>query len=185
MDIGANIGVFTVFAAALSPKGKVYAFEPVSKTFATLSKNIAALRSLGRAEAYRCALGDKTGETTMRASISATTGSLIEDSPFFSRQDTFDFDITERVPTMRIDDFTEKEGLKKLDFIKIDTEGYERFVLDGARETIRRFKPAIAMSAYHNPDDKTVLPALVKEICPEYVVELSAGVEEDFICYVP
>jgi len=57
MDIGANIGVFTVFAAALAPKGKLYAFEPISKTFATLTKNISKLR-FGHAEAYRYALSD-------------------------------------------------------------------------------------------------------------------------------
>ena len=49
--------LFTVFAAALAPKGKLYAFEPISKTFATLTKNISKLR-FGHAEAYRYALSD-------------------------------------------------------------------------------------------------------------------------------
>ncbi|MGC9598980.1 MAG: FkbM family methyltransferase [Minisyncoccia bacterium] len=185
IDAGANTGVFTVLAATLAPRGRVYAFEPIQRTFAALMRNTERLRKENRVECHQEFLAEKDGEKVMRAALSGFTGSLAEDSPFVPHQDTFDFDIVERVRTIRIDDFVKEKHIKRLDFIKIDTEGYERFVLQGAHETIRRFKPVIAMSAYHNPDDKEVLLAFVKSACPEYVVELSQGTEEDFICYVP
>ena len=72
-------------------------------------------------------------------------------------------------------------NLPKVDFIKIDTEGYEAPILRGARETIKRCRPIISMSAYHNPNDKTELPALLNSITP-YRCELHRGSEEDFIC---
>jgi hypothetical protein len=56
--------------------------------------------------------------------------------------------------------------------------------LQGARETIKEWKPIIAMSAYHNPNDKKDLPDLLRSICPDYVCELHDDNEEDLICRV-
>ncbi len=50
---------------------------------------------------------------------------------------------TEGVPTITIDEFVKKEGINRLDFIKIDTDGHEYDVLMGAQKTIAKFKPQI------------------------------------------
>ena len=68
-----------------------------------------------------------------------------------------------------------------MDFLKIDTEGYEANILRGAAETIKKHKPIIAMSAYHKPEDKNELPKLLNSITP-YDCVLSFSGEEDFIC---
>jgi FkbM family methyltransferase len=62
-----------------------------------------------------------------------------------------------RVETVRVDDL----GLERLDFLKLDVEGAELAALQGAEETLRRFRPKLAIAAYHDPDDLVDLPAFV------------------------
>ena len=80
-----------------------------------------------------------------------------------------------------IDDFIEEHNIKRVDFIKIDTEGYEKPVIQGARETIKRFHPVIVCSAYHLPDDKKDIPELVLKIESSYKYRIENRDEEVFI----
>lgn len=56
----------------------------------------------------------------------------------------------------------------QVDLIKLDVEGAEAQVLDGARRTIERCRPVLTMSLYHNPQDPWALPELLFELCPDY-----------------
>jgi FkbM family methyltransferase len=56
----------------------------------------------------------------------------------------------------------------KLDLLKMDVEGAEAQVLRGARTTIARSRPVLAVSLYHNPQDLWALPELLLELCPDY-----------------
>lgn len=76
------------------------------------------------------------------------------------------------IETISIDDFVQQNNISKIDFIKMDIEGSEADALKGAIKTIRKFKPKLAICAYHKKDDLTVLPALIKEILPEYKLYL-------------
>ena len=58
--------------------------------------------------------------------------------------------------------------LTHVDFIKADIEGYERYMLEGAQETLRRFAPKLALCTYHFPDDPEVLAALITKANPAY-----------------
>jgi len=55
-----------------------------------------------------------------------------------------------------------------IDFIKLDVEGAEAQVLNGARNAIQRCRPVLALSLYHNPQDLWTLPELIFEICEDY-----------------
>ena len=68
-----------------------------------------------------------------------------------------------------------------MNFLKMDTEGYEANILKGAAETIKKYKPIIAMSAYHKPNDKKELPELLNGITP-YDCEFRQDCEENLIC---
>jgi hypothetical protein len=67
-----------------------------------------------------------------------------------------------------VDAFVRDRGLDRVDFIKLDVEGAERHVLDGAAETLRRFRPKVALSVYHRPDDPTVLFQQVRRFGGDY-----------------
>lgn len=56
----------------------------------------------------------------------------------------------------------------RVSFLKMDVEGAEAETLLGAAETIRRYRPKLAVSAYHRNEDLFRLPLLIHELCPEY-----------------
>lgn len=74
------------------------------------------------------------------------------------------------VPTITIDHYVESRGLKRVDMIKMDIEGAERSALAGARETIRKFKPRLAIPIYHLWDDAFVIPEIILDININYEI---------------
>ena len=60
---------------------------------------------------------------------------------------------------MTIDDFVKEQELRRIDFIKMDVEGAELRALRGAEQTIRTFRPKLAVSLYHKRDDFIVIPS--------------------------
>jgi FkbM family methyltransferase len=76
----------------------------------------------------------------------------------------------ERVQTIRLDDYVARSNLNRVDFVKMDIEGAEMPALRGAINTIRHFKPKLALCLYHKPDDVLTIPAFIE----------STGVPYDF-----
>ena len=58
--------------------------------------------------------------------------------------------------------------IERVDFIKIDTEGAEKKIIKGAKNTIKKFKPRMVIAADHFPDDKEKIPELVLSIRDDY-----------------
>ena len=77
-------------------------------------------------------------------------------------------DGTEIVQVTTIDAYVREKNLPRVDFIKTDIEGAELDLLRGAVTTIARFKPILALSAYHKWDDFWTLMNFVKSIRPDY-----------------
>uniref|UniRef100_A0A7V4KEE3 FkbM family methyltransferase n=1 Tax=Fervidobacterium pennivorans TaxID=93466 RepID=A0A7V4KEE3_FERPE len=88
-----------------------------------------------------------------------------------------------KVKTTTIDEFVKENKIERVDFIKIDAEGAEREIIKGARETIKNFKPRMAIAAYHLPDDKEVIPELVLSIRDDYKYKLVNKGEEDLFFF--
>ncbi|MBR2519313.1 MAG: FkbM family methyltransferase [Selenomonadaceae bacterium] len=86
-------------------------------------------------------------------------------NPGASRLDPNGSEITQIIT---IDGYVREKNLPRVDFIKLDVEGAELDVLKGAATTIARFKPILALSAYHKWDDFWTLMNFVKSIRPDY-----------------
>ncbi len=70
--------------------------------------------------------------------------------------------------TRHIDGWVEANGKCHLDYIKLDVEGAEGRVLEGAKNTIKLQKPKLAVALYHSLEDFTTLPRLIDKMLPEY-----------------
>jgi hypothetical protein len=73
------------------------------------------------------------------------------------------------LPITTVDAFTAARGIK-VDFIKSDIEGMERFLLNGAKETLARDGPKLSIRTYHFYDDRQLLPSIVKKANPKYKI---------------
>lgn len=101
------------------------------------------------------ALSDSNGEVFI--SEESSPGSRVESTS------------TDRsIPSVTIDSFVSREKCQKIDFIKMDIEGSEVPALIGARETITRCKPKLAISVYHKWDDLRVIPMLIHGMRSDY-----------------
>jgi FkbM family methyltransferase len=128
IDVGANIGVWTRrMAEAVGPTGAVYAFEPMPHTFRALTK---AVRGQPWVRAVNAAASDHTGTAYM----SAPEEDGLENHYQSAISDTGE--VVVQVTTI------DTLGLSPK-LIKIDAEGHDQRVIDGARATIERARPII------------------------------------------
>ena len=159
-DAGANLGIFSIYVAVKYPDSIIYAFEPTPTTFSALKENVKYYPNI---KVFNYALGEAEGNSSIIVMPNSGSNHIGEGG------------IPVKIKTIDSTNF-------KIDFLKIDVEGYEANVLNGAKETIRKYKPVIVMSAYHKENDKEELPRILKGIYPDYVCELNNDGEEVFIC---
>jgi hypothetical protein len=76
----------------------------------------------------------------------------------------------EGLPLLPLDEIVAQLKLERVDFIKMDIEGAERFALRGSEQTLKRFKPRMAIASYHSKEDAVLLPAIVKSAVSGYDV---------------
>lgn len=74
--------------------------------------------------------------------------------------------------TLSIDDWFQRSSMDKVDFIKLDVEGSEERCLIGAKNSISKFKPRLAVAVYHSLNDFVVLPKLIDQMNPDYKLYL-------------
>lgn len=175
IDAGANDGIFAIYAAKLGAR-KVYAFEPLKQNYEILRKNI-ALNGLEKIIIpVNKAIGDKNEENEIKYTY-RRDGAASIDVPHANKY--LKYDKCQKIQIVKIDDFFEG---KRIDFIKMDVEGYEKYALLGAQKTIKRYKPILSFSAYPKPVDKEHLPRIVKQIRKDYTCILHKNAEEIFYC---
>jgi FkbM family methyltransferase len=149
VDVGANVGTHTVFfAASVGRHGKVFAFEPQRIVFQALCANL-ALNGLANVHAIPAAAARQPGTIVVPA--------LDYESPLnFGGVGLAANGAGERVPTMTLDELP----IDRCKLLKIDVEGMELEVLEGARTLIDTFKPIIYME--NNNARKS--PALIQAL---------------------
>lgn len=129
VDAGANIGAYSVPASRqVGPGGRVVAFEAHPVTYAYLARNVAQ-NGLGNVVALNNALGSKSGWVEMDYQRS---------NPGESHVAAGHKPTAPRVELVTLDDTLARLGIARIDYLKIDVEGYELEVLRGARGIIDR-----------------------------------------------
>ena len=141
VDIGANIGSFTLVAARLAGRGRVHAFEPSAHHFSRLSRNV-GLNRFDNVVLNRAGLSDCEGEADLFLPCSSGVMNNSGAASLFSPQGNLN---VERVDLLRFDDYVLKSGIDRIDLVKIDIEGAEHAALKGASEALARFRPIVLM----------------------------------------
>ena len=131
-DIGANIGDSVLqIAKKLNGTGSIYAFEPSPDVFQRLNRNV-SLNNFNNIETFNLGMADVESQLSFVVEDKNHSGGA-----FISK----DANNAIKVAVTTIDKFVAEHNLSKLDFLKIDTEGFEVFVLKGGVNTFRNFKP--------------------------------------------
>ena len=133
VDIGAQSGLYSLFAKYL-PLSTFYAFEPFPTTFELLNDNL-QLNEITNVKTYNLAISDKEGVSILNTSISHNGLNTLGQNPL-----RFNDVHPINVNTTTLDLFFYNTPVH---YIKIDTEGYEYYILKGGKEIIKKYKPII------------------------------------------
>jgi FkbM family methyltransferase len=149
VDIGANLGEWAVpLARRVGPSGRLLAIEPAPRAATAVDKTLVA-NALAQAEVIRCAVGDHDGTVEFAApivtSVRIDTGTA-RIGPAAAGHEAL------TVVSRTLDSLAAERRLDRIDLIKIDVEGAERQVLDGARASIARFRPVLVLETGHEAD---------------------------------
>ncbi|HET9054425.1 MAG TPA: FkbM family methyltransferase, partial [Cyclobacteriaceae bacterium] len=136
VDIGANLGEYSLFAARRLSSGKVLAFEPMPKMYALLEEN-RALNQFENITIFKYGLSAQEAILPIHEIENAHEGL----STFFPG-DQKSRTIT-NVPLKVFDAEMDSLGIERIDFVKIDIEGSELNALKGAKKSIQKFKPVV------------------------------------------
>lgn len=153
LDIGAFDGDSALaFHKYLGVK-KIYAFEPEHYNFKRLNKNS---QVLGDNIIIPINLGvsdkEKTAKISRKGAMSKINDNIGE----------------EEIKITSIDKYLETHNLEDISLIKMDIEGEEMNAIKGSVNTIKKYKPTLAISIYHNPSDFFEIKPMLKDLVPEY-----------------
>jgi FkbM family methyltransferase len=140
VDIGANVGVFSMSAAMARPAAKIFAVEPVRDNFEVCRINLERNELQGRVKLWQLALGEK--KATVEIPTGVGTWQFISSAAEKSHSAGMKVQPVEQVT---LDSFVAEKVAGPVSMIKCDVEGYELFVLKGALETLRKSKPALLL----------------------------------------
>jgi len=158
-DCGANLGIFSLYAAYRG--AHVYAFEPIAEARTWIRKGLELNPELARdIEIIPVAVANKNGT----AKFTVLENTLVGSSMVLQQNGR-----EETAKTITIDTFCEEHDIQPT-FIKADIEGAERMMLTGATKTLATAAPKLSICTYHLPDDEKVLKELILNANPRYQI---------------
>ncbi len=136
VDAGANCGIYTIAAASIvGPDGLVLAFEPGKEVFRTLQQSI-QLNHFDQVRLFEVGLADKSRTAPLykhpHGISSFSLGKISEDAAESSS-----------IPLRRLDDVLEEQAVETVHCLKMDVEGSEELILQGAVDLFERCKPRV------------------------------------------
>jgi FkbM family methyltransferase len=139
------------FADAVGKTGHVYVFDPLPKHCTIMAQQLTMNPVLApRVSIFPFGLTDQVNDVAP----------LVEDGKI----DPGARILSSAMPTTTIDEVVAKSNLPRVDFIKMDIEGSELSALRGAESTIRRWRPKLAISLYHRPEDFFSIPSWIDSL---------------------
>jgi len=173
LEGGCHVGTHSVKLSMLSKK--LYCFEPLKESNSLLRKNLQR-NDCSNTEVFNVALSDREGESYFAwMPLFNLGGSGLDNNPM-GIPGSGDVQTTEQerypVKTVTIDSL----NLNELDFIKLDVEGYEPKVIEGALETIKKFRPVITLESWSNHFGQTDIEHTKKQF--KILLDLNYSVEQ-------
>jgi FkbM family methyltransferase len=165
LDIGANVGLFSLKLSRLASEGQVYSFEPIPDTFTQLKKYV-SMYNISNCQIFNAALVQNSSISSVDMIVpellgSSRTGTAHIQTKQVSNQDVSDIKHFDnlfghnikpsdlnvgkhyKVKAITMDNIIKKLNPKTIDFIKCDVEGAEYSVMIGGEKSIRKYQPII------------------------------------------
>lgn len=165
-DVGANIGYLALYLRhRIGASGELYCFEPEPENYAELETNLRRNR-LDNCHAIQSAVGAQEGSVTFTPGLNGFVAP--EGAPGIS------------VPVVTLDQFIAQRSLPRVDFVKIDVEGFEVDVLTGMKATLSRpDKPILYVEVHGRGEVYNGNPRRVCEILEEIYPNIRAYISPD------
>ena len=159
VDAGAHVGVYTRYALKRGA-ARVISIEPDPTNIRAFERNFAEEIASGKVMLIQEGVWNEESDLQLQIHDHISTRATL-----FSMEG-IDHSIT--VPVRPLDDMLDELQIDCVDFIKMDIEGAERQALEGARRTIQRFRPRMAICTYHMYDDPVAVPEVTLNIQSDY-----------------
>jgi FkbM family methyltransferase len=129
-DVGANTGQYATVLRSIGFKGKIFSFEPQKKAFDQLNKTAAGAVQW---QVYNIALGNTDGKSVINISKNSVSSSILDINQLLvdTAPDT-NYISKENIQIKRLDSFVNEMGFNNRLFLKIDAQGFESKILEGA-----------------------------------------------------
>jgi FkbM family methyltransferase len=180
LDLGANVGFYTLLAAQANPAGRVHAFEPQPTAFERLQNHL-GLNQVRNAEAHPVAVGDVDGTADLfvgeagvpvSSSLSAEYLEAVRrDGPITRREEVE----AVHVRVMPIDAFVRERAVERVDLVKLDVESFEPQALRGMSETLRRDRPHVVCEVIDGAGTAGALEEILEPLGYHYYRLTEAG----------
>lgn len=152
-DVGANIGAYSLWAAVTYNNSIIYAYEPVGEVFGVLKRNIEKNAGPWKIYAFNKAISNRGGIDTVCIGSSPSAAKLGCESPETIRR--------EKAEVTTLDSEVKRLGIKNIDILKIDTEGWEVPILYQVKGNLWKIVKNIVVE-YHSTSDRKKILGLLK-----------------------
>ena len=171
LDCGGYVGLFALWALA-KKASKVVVFEPLERNIECIKRNLSDYINAGRVILIEAGVWNCAGDMEFFEDEGGPGSTFIKDIVYekSSRlfRDVHLKDIHNRISVVTIDDMAESLKLSSINLIKMDVEGAEPEALLGARNTLVKCFPNLAICTYHIENHPQVINSIVTDINPQY-----------------
>lgn len=148
IDIGAHIGVFTLFAAVVCPKAAIYSYEPTLDNYELLNKNIEQNNLSGRIQSYQLGIAKGNGKRVLNIDIHNTGGA----SMVWGQE----WEEKIRMDCISLEEVFKQNHIDKVNFLKIDCEGAEWEILYSSQNLLQKID-VISMEVHSDEKERKLI----------------------------